>query len=344
MRILNLDATRVAQGFRALGHDVLCAGFAEDADIPVTHPRHALSVYAEAVGRGFVPDWVFWCDAGNLPYFPGVEELPCPTALYSIDTYCNVWHFGFAHAFDVVFVAQKGHLPLFPQDTVPAYWLPLFADRVPEEPAWTEREIPIAIVGNLRNVNNPDREPFLRSFRRRQPLLVHAGSYVDVFSRSRIALNQTACSEVNYRCFEAMACGAALLMEYSLHGLDALFTPGENILPLYARNDWKRAARIAADALRTPETLRDIARAGRELVVRNHLVFHRAMTVVATMRHLVAEDAASRRLEQLDYRREFLAATYAMLGLDLAGTGRLEPCYANHYFSLAGAVAGAASQ
>ncbi|WP_368076627.1 glycosyltransferase [uncultured Desulfovibrio sp.] len=47
-----------------------------------------------------------------------------------------------------------------------------------------------------------------------------------------MTLNQKAFSEVNFRCFEAMACGAALLMEQCGNGLDELFTPDEDISPI----------------------------------------------------------------------------------------------------------------
>ena len=337
MRILNLDSTRMARGFTELGHEVFRVGYQEDADLQAHSPRNAVDIYNDVCGRGFVPDYVFWCDDGNLPYFPGVEELPCPTAYYSIDTYCNLWHFGFANAFDVVFVAQKEHVPLFSRDPVPVYWLPLFAMHVPPATAWVERDIPVSFVGNRQNANNPDREGFLQRFRRRQPVLLHTGAYEEIFSRSMIGLNQTACSEINYRCFEIMACGAALLMEHSLHGLDELFTPGENILPLYVRNDWEQAAAIAAEALREPERLAAIAAAGRDHVVRNHLVSHRAAFVHAIMADLIRENGASRRLEQLAHRRKLLVATYSMLGLDLASS-KLDARYANYYLGLAKAL------
>jgi hypothetical protein len=44
-------------------------------------------------------------------------------------------------------------------------------------------------------------------------------------------LNQTAFSEINVRCFEAMACGAALLTERGCRGMQDLFVEGETILP-----------------------------------------------------------------------------------------------------------------
>lgn len=333
MRILYLDAPMLIEGFRALGHDVLHAGFHPGSDIVVTHPRDALGVYNEACASGFVPDCVFWCDSSNLPYFLGMENLPCPTAFYSIDTYCQHWHFGFSNAFDAVFAAQKDHVPFFPVDEMPVLWLPLFARTPDASYEGLERDIPVSFVGTRKHPNNPDREPFLRGFKQLQPLVIYTGAYDAVFARSRIVLNQTACSEVNFRCFEAMASGAALLMEQCGHGLSDLFTPGENILPLYPRNGYAVAAAIADNALRNPERLAAIARNGMEHVRGNHMAVHRAGTIASVMEGLIRRNAVIRRLIRIRQRRVLIGTAYAMLGLDLEG--RLEAPYVEYCYSAA---------
>lgn len=199
-----------------------------------------------------------------------------------------------------------------------------------------ERDIPVSFVGNRKHPNNRDREVFLDGFRKTHPLFIYTGPFEEIFSRSRIVLNQTACSEVNYRCFEAMACGAALLTEFCDHGMADLFSSGVNILPPYVRNNWKHASAIAARALAVPEKLVEIAEAGRDLIGRYHLARHRAAEVADTLEGLLREKAPQRRMEELDIRRTFLAATYGMLGLDL--TGRLADGYSDFFFSMAGTL------
>lgn len=336
MRILNIDSTRLVPAFKELGHQVVTVGYEPYCDIRVTSPRNALSLYSQVCSSGFIPDGLFWCDSSNLPYLPGIEELPCATTYYSIDTYCHIWHFGFANAFDAVFVAQKDHVPLFPAKRVAVRWLPLFAQELPAPLPMPERDIPVSFVGNRKHPNNRDREVFLDGFRKTHPLFIYTGPFEEVFSRSRIVLNQTACSEVNYRCFEAMACGAALLTEFCDHGMADLFSSGVNILPPYVRNNWKHASAIAARALAVPEKLAEIAEAGRDLIGRYHLARHRAAEVADTLEGLLREKAPQRRMEELDIRRTFLAATYGMLGLDL--TGRLADGYSDFFFSMAGTL------
>lgn len=325
MRILNLDAPFLVPAFRADGHSVVSVGIASHCDIVITHPVHAFHLYQKVCEQGFTPDAVFCCDSGNLPYFPAVESLPCPSAYYTIDTYYNPWHLGVAYAYDHIFVAQREHVPLFTSQNMPAEWLPLFARYLVAEDDPEQRDIPVAFVGTLNPKNIPDRKPFLDAFRRLHPLFVTSGDYVDIFARARIVLNQTAASEINFRCFEAMGCGAALLMEHSPHGLDALFTPGEHLLPLYTRGDARQAAAIAQAALQQPQTLAEIARHGQECVSGQHTAPHRAARVVDVLKTLVHNHAHSKRADELPMRQKHLASAYAMLFDDL-----VEPKFQQH--------------
>lgn len=313
MRILNLDGLFLASAFQAAGHSVYSVGIAPACDARIRHPVNAYHIYQQVCAQGFIPDAVFCCDFGNLPYFPAIETLPCPSCYYSIDTYCNPWHLGLAYAYDHIFVAQREHVPLFTSQKLSAGWLPLFAradaDLCRNEP----RDIPVAFVGTLNPKNIPDRKPFLEAFRRLHPLVMAQGAYVDIFNRSHIVLNQTAASELNFRCFEAMACGAALLMEHSLHGLEALFTPGEDLLPLYSRGDAVQAAAIARAALTNPEQLAEIAASGAQCVARRHTDTHRAAQVLDVLADMVRHAAHRTRIAELPTRQQHIGSAYAML-------------------------------
>lgn len=317
MRILNLDGPYFIDAFRAAGHEVVSIGIAAGCNVVISSPLHAYHAYTRLCEQGFVPDAVVYADFGNLPYFPTIEALPCPCVYYSIDTYCNPWHLGMAYAFDHIFVAQREHVNMFSSQDMPATWLPLFAKSKSDVCHDQPRDIPVAFVGSLSPKNIPDRKPFLENFRRLHPLFMTSGAYVDIFNRSHIVLNQTAASELNFRCFEAMACGAALLMEHSPHGLEDLFTPGEHLLPLYTRGDAVEAAAIARHALAQPEALAAIARNGQECVARFHTDTHRVATVVDILDALVRQQAHTKRFAELAVRRKHLASAYAMLFAEL---------------------------
>lgn len=325
MNILNFDAPFLAPALRHLGHEVYSVGAKADCDHFIDTSTPAMRVYQRLREAGFTADAALFCDAGNLPIFPGMEELPCPTAFYSIDTYCNTWHMSYGHGFDAVFAAQRDHVHMFSAEGIPTRWLPLFARHGHDVWRHEARDIPVAFVGTLDPANIPDRRPFLEDFRKRHPLIMHSGAYADIFNRASIVLNQTAFSELNFRCFEAMACGAALLMEHAANGLELLFTVGEDILPTYKRGDAGAAAAIAQKALAHPATLAALARRGHDKVHAEHLDIHRARHVAAVLDALAQDHAHEQRQQDLPRRRRLLSAAYGMLA-----DGLVEPTLRQH--------------
>jgi len=327
MRILILGGPFLNRAFEALGCTVLNVGDKPSCDVHCSHPTSALKFLERAEGQGFTPDISLYCDSGNMPQFFDLEKLPCPSAFYSIDSYCNPWHIPFGHAFDKVFVAQKDYVELFTKSGIPASWLPLFYCSARPHYQEQARDIPVVFVGNIDARNNPDRKLFLESFRRLHPLFVTRGDYVPIFNRSQIVLNQTAAGELNFRCFEAMACGAALLMEECANGLRDIFTPGEHILPTYARGDARQAAATAEAALGDPATLMRIAGQGRELVEQKHSDVHRAADILGVMKALLRDTPHLRRLlpETVSRRSALLASAYYFLAAEL-----VQPQHAPH--------------
>ena len=319
MRVLILGGPFLNKAFEALGCAVLNVGDKPDCGMHCRHPMSALKIFEKAGNQGFMPDLALYCDSGNMPQFFDLEKLPCPSAFYSIDTYCNPWHIPFGHAFDAVFVAQKDYVELFAQSGIPASWLPLFFPSALSPCRERARDIPVVFVGNIGARNNPDRGPFLDAFRRAHPLFVARGDYAPLFKRSRIVLNQTAAGELNFRCFEALACGAALLMEECSNGLRDLFIPGEHILPTYARGNARQAAEIAEAALEDPARLARIAGQGRELAERKHSDVHRAAELLRVMKALPDDASCPRRLlpEHMPRRRALLSSAYVFLASEL---------------------------
>ncbi|MCL2123793.1 MAG: glycosyltransferase family 1 protein, partial [Desulfovibrionaceae bacterium] len=199
MRVLILGAPFLNAAFASLGCEVLNVGDKPDCGIHCPHPMSVLKILERTHSQGFRPDLAVYCDSGNMPQFFDLEKLPCPSAFYSIDSYCNPWHIPFGHAFDTVFVAQKDYVELFSRSGIHASWLPLFFRSARPHYREQDKDIPVVFVGNIDVRNNPDRRPFMDSFRKAHPLFVACGDYVPLFNRSRIVLNQTAAGELNFR-------------------------------------------------------------------------------------------------------------------------------------------------
>ncbi|WP_428563406.1 MAG: glycosyltransferase family protein [Solidesulfovibrio sp. DCME] len=282
----------------------------------MTEPLSARRFSALLAGRGFVPDLVFWYDACQIPWIFGFETAPAVVIGYSVDQYMHPWHMPYSAGFDAVCVAQKDYLPLFassPQGRS-VHWLPLFCDPARAADPGQPRDIPVSFVGTLDGRVNAGRKPFLRAFRKKAPLVMASGDFAPVFARSRLVLNQSAAGEINFRVFEAMACGAALLTEAIGNGLTDLFTPGQDLLT-YRRGDAAEAARLALRALADPN-LADIAVAGQGKVLSRHTVQARAKTILALASRLAASGAPASRVHQLAAVRAEVRKAYAMLATD----------------------------
>lgn len=310
MRILTLGADYLAPALRAAGNEVVRAGHGQESDICLNHPATAGRLW-EAAGD-FEPELFCYFDDGDLPLLIDPESVPVPAIFYSIDSYCNPWHVGYAHGFDLTLVAQKDFLPLFANENLRASWFPLFnfCDRT--EPAeFDKRDIPVSFVGTLGHKNNPGRKPFLENFRKLRPIIIRQGDFRPIFGRSKIVLNQAAFGEINFRCFEAMACGCALLTEKCENGFDELFEPGVNILPPYPRNDARAAAEIAAEWLAKPQELAKIARAGAELAAEKHSGKARALELIR-----LASGLKGRRAD-LGREKPFVRSAFGMIAAEL---------------------------
>lgn len=320
MRILCLGGSYFVAPLRELGHQVLHIHHSGGADLVLTRPSNWKFFADWLAGKDFEPEFLLYSDDGNLPLLLEPEKCPCPSAYYSIDTYCNPWHISYSHGFDSALVAQKDFVCMFSQESLDAAWLPLFCLCVDAARPFAERDLPVAFVGTLGHRNNPEREPFLRSFRRQHPLVMLQGDYAPIFRRSRIVLNQTAFSEVNFRCFEAIACGAALLMEKCGNGLEDLFRPGVDILPPYQRGNARHAAAIAAEWLQKPEELAELAGSGQELVRRAHTSMARARTILALAQRLQEQAPHKERLAGQEYRRKFVQVAFGMIASEHYGS------------------------
>lgn len=142
-----------------------------------------------------------------------------------------------------------------------------------------------------------------------------SGNFHPILHRSRMALNQNTFSEVNFRCFEAMACGVALLMEQCGNGLDELFTPDEDISPI--PYDAVEAARITADYLAMPKFLSKISENGRCLVARQHSGMARSQTLVEFCLEFLHTSVHHPRLSSVVLGRIFVRTAFGMIASEL---------------------------
>ncbi|SNS02400.1 Glycosyl transferases group 1 [Humidesulfovibrio mexicanus] len=333
MKILNIEGRYFVEAFRSLGHEVLTLGQGPGFDVPLDEMLSTRALWDLLASKNFRPDLALWCDHCTPPVVLGLETLPCLTVGFSIDQYCNPWHVPLSAGFDILLAAQKDYAPLFQDARLPrrAEWFPLFCDADRDRDPGLERDIPVCFVGTQDPPLNPMRKPFLDAFRRGAPLLARTGDFRPLFGRSRLVLNQCAVGELNFRIFEAMACGAALLTEDCENGLRDLFTPGEELL-IYRRGDAAHAAATARTALERPD-LAQLARRGRDAVHARHSSLVRAKRILSLSEAALRRGQPRWRRENASLVREETARAYAMLATD--ATLRLPDSLRTHFAGLA---------
>lgn len=319
MRILNLEGMNFVPCMRELGHDVLCIGPDTRCDLQPSQTMGFDRLWDFLHARNFVPELVLWNDNCRPPSVLGFERLPCPTIGFSIDQYCNPWHVPFSAAFDLMLIAQKDYVSQFelPHLPRPCQWFPLFWRRQPDQAAIRQRDIPVSFVGTVEGSINHERKNFLQTFKHHHPIFITQGDYVPIFARSEVVLNQSAAGELNFRIFEAAACGALVLTEEAHNGLHDLFTPGEDILT-YPAGDPLTAAKICRSILADNERLTRIAVRGYEKVLKKHSAMARTRTILLKARELMKTRAHDWRLSHQRIVNEELTKMLFFLGGDQA--------------------------
>ncbi|MFP4167493.1 MAG: glycosyltransferase [Desulfonatronovibrionaceae bacterium] len=317
MKILNLEGRHLVQAWRNQGHEVLSIGPERACDIRVSRTLSLSRLWSILREYEFFPDLVFWNDNCRPPSVIGFETLPCPCIGFSIDQYCNPWHVPYSAGFDLMLVAQKDYLQFFGRHPVhpEGRWFPLFCNPDRDWDRGEERDIPVGFVGTLDPPLNPERKPFLLRFKEELSLHMTTGDYVPVFNRCRLVLNQSAAGELNFRIFQAAACGAAVLTEECGNGLLDLFAPTRELF-VYPRGNISVATRVCSIVLERPHKTAEVARRGREKVLRQHSAPVRAREVIRMAREVIRERTLDRRLGNRAAVARELAKAYMFLATD----------------------------
>jgi Glycosyl transferases group 1 len=217
-------------------------------------------------------DAYLWVEAGNSSYPIDIERCPVPTVGILIDVHLHT-EFSMLQAqlFDLVLVAQKDYVDRIREVNQNCHWLPLAAPaaflELPRDPVYE-----VGFVGQAHH--DTRREQILSELNRhfgmndwRRPHSVPEMG--EAFSKSAVVVNPPVNGDLNMRFFEAMACGAAVLVPTDLsNGLDEIGAAQEH----YARADFQDEADVvgAVRGLLASGRAASIGRAARELVASGH--------------------------------------------------------------------------
>ncbi len=251
---------------------------------------------------GGTPDVVVYSDISGPPPLAGIERFPCLTVFYCVDSHIHGWYPDYARAFDLCAVSLKDHLPLFAArlGARRVLWLPP-CPRMRDRPLPAHKRHDLMFVGKVDPDLTPGRHAFLAELGRRVPgLVVTRGDYRELLPTARLALNVAERGDLNFRVFEALACGACLLTPKVGHGQDGLFTEGVHLFT-YPAMDVEAVAALTRELLADEARRNRVAAAGAALVQAAHSPERRAAALVAFIdAHRPFERLVAARLENAE--------------------------------------------
>ncbi|WP_035075208.1 glycosyltransferase [Maridesulfovibrio zosterae] len=261
---------------------------------------------------GDEPFAVVYADRSIAPPLAGVESYPCLTIFHCIDTHIHSWYPLYAQGFDICLVSLKDHLERFKprlKESRLVWFPPIVMDA--DVPLEMEKEWDLLFVGKVDPVLTPARMKFLDKVAMRVPgLHVTQGEYRKLFPRARVVLNIAERGDLNFRVFEALACGACLLTPKIEQGLFDIFEDGRHLVSYEADNADDLVEKL--NVLLKKDSLRkQIAKTGNELIESSHRIIHRAETLHNIICEMNVEKAIQNRLNAAPMlRKNFLKSIY----------------------------------
>jgi GT2 family glycosyltransferase len=222
-----------------------------------------------------------WVESGVTTIPLDAHLAPCLTAGYLIDTHLHLEEsIRQAHLFDVVFVAQRDDVEAIAQVHPQVHWMPLAAPAsflsVPRE-----RRYQASFVGNLWP-STPRRE-IMEAVSKRVTTNDWSRNWsVDqmarIYAASQVVVNPAVRDDLNMRFFEALACGAHVVMPPMGNGAAEIAVEGRDFFTC----DFSEGAESVAAAVEEAVASSDSGDHGRELVAAGHTYDHRIRQVIDT--------------------------------------------------------------
>ncbi|SHN57355.1 glycosyltransferase family protein [Desulfovibrio litoralis] len=274
---------------------------------------------------GFTPDIVVLADYSTPPPLVNLEEFPCLTVFYAIDTHIHSWYPFYAQGFDLCFISLKDQFAEFLNKRLSneqVFWFPPCASlrSIPLDPDPLLPKYRAIFVGNLNPELKPRRVDFFNALKEQCPELhlQEQGSFPDLYANSDLVLNFCDHDELNFRVFEVLGCKKPLLTPLIKHGLTELFEPEKDFFGYDPGNIEETAQKIKF-LLENPELCKLVAESGYNKVNESHRPQHRVKFLSEQIEKIVFNGVADSLIQKRLSSKEFIHNAYLkMLYLLLA--------------------------
>lgn len=296
MKILIFNQNWFCNAFRECGDEVIHVSMRDDGDYKLSYFMDIADII-KSLPNNFKPDRILFLDNSAPLYMKGLENIDIPMLFYSVDIHQHyTLHKLLNNVFDGMFVAMKDYVPrLNNEGYTNVKWLPLFATKIC--PLEFEKKYNAVFVGTLNEKLNPDRVKFFRELEKITDIYCTTGKWWEIFPKSHIVMNQTVKGDLNFRVFEAMGSGSLLLTEKSSNGLFDLFKDKVHMIT-YNKGDIYDAKEKIDYYLSHLKEANEIARAGREEILKNHMPQNRVEVI---RKELINLDSKNRNIDNMNF-------------------------------------------
>ncbi len=240
-------------------------------------------------GGGAEPDAVVVADMSLPPFVLGVENFPCLTVFYAVDTHIHSWYPFYAQAFDLCLVSLKDHLGKFGGMRLKGEqirWMPPFAPDLDGPLPPVTGEWDLLFAGRADRAVNPERVDFLERLAALFPgLHLASGDFAELFPQGKLVLNHSIGEDLNFRVFEAPGRGACLLTPRIGHGLSELFTDRRELY-IYDQSDLPGLVTLVRELLGKPEEVAAVRASALAAIDAAHRASHRAAFLAGLLHDL----------------------------------------------------------
>lgn len=269
------EGAHVSRVLQRMGHDVTDVNVAATASGTGSPGRlvrgfPADTTIQELVGE-FGSDLFLYVEPVALVPL-GLESSPIPTACVLADPHRNLEsRQRLARLFDHVFLYHQQYLRSFSEHPADAVqWWPCGIDTQTFRDQGVTRNLDVAHIGQLFDAGS-ERSRLIAAVQRRFGLNEQRyylqSEIPEVYSRAKIVLNVPVAGDLNFRFFEALACGALLITKRFAAGQERWFQ--ENVHYVAFETADELISQIQYYLVHDEQRLA-IARAGQQEVVQRH--------------------------------------------------------------------------